>query len=749
LYASVIVDIAHSNIDRCFTYRIPDGMRVQAGHRVAVPFGHSNKPIEGFVLSLQETVEEAYTIKPLLRLMDPYPALLPEQLAMARWMQQTYHCLMIDALRLMLPAAMRGGRVKEKQERTVRLNEGLDIEAVLSGMLDKAGKPKAPKQYAVLAFLRETGLEMSVQDIKQMIPGAAEAISALLKKGYLTEAGHVTFRRPNAPAAVRTERPILNAEQQAAVEAVRQSMEEHAVFLLHGVTGSGKTEVYLNCIETAIQNDKSAIVLVPEIALTPQTVQRFQSRFGETVAVLHSRLSDGERFDEWRRIRLGKARLVVGARSAVFAPVENLGLIVIDEEHETSYQSETIPRYHAVEVAKKRCQLAGVPLLLGSATPSIPSYHRALNGKYRLITLQNWVNRRPLPAIITVDMRQEFATGNTSIFSSELFRRLKACIQSGKQAILFINRRGYSTFVSCRGCGYVFECPDCDVSLTYHKLENRIKCHYCGHEQAIPPACPKCGKPYIKYFGIGTQQVEEQFKRVFPGVSVLRMDMDTTRKKDAHQQLLAAFSRGEAQVLIGTQMVAKGLDFPNVTLVGVMAADATLHFPDYRSEERTFQLITQVAGRAGRDESPGSVVVQTYCPEHPCITFAQQHDYHRFFRYEIRHREAAGFPPFTLFVRALFSGIDPETIHHAAERYRQEVETVILAALGEHRQELLMCQCSPSPVRKKRGVYRHQVVIKLRRTGHTMAALQAIYSYTTANRDTAFATLEVNPGDLL
>ena len=369
--------------------------------------------------------------------------------------------------------------------------------------------------------------------------------------------------------------------------------------MLHGVTGSGKTEVYMHCIQRCIEAGRQAIVLVPEISLTPQTMGLFRARFGENVAVLHSRLSAGERFDEWRRIRLGMVQVAVGARSAVFAPFENLGLIVVDEEHEPTYQSEQSPRYQAAEVARKRCAMAKAPLILGSATPSIPTYYRAKSGTYTLIELTERVHKRPMPDILLVDMREEFRHGNTGIFSGALFNAMEKCLRAGKQAILFINRRGYSTFVSCRGCGYVFKCPDCDISMTYHRAEECVKCHYCNHAEPVPVKCPACGQPFIKYFGVGTQQVEEQLRENFPGVRALRMDMDSTRTKDAHERLLSAFARGEAQVLIGTQMVAKGLDFPDVTLVGVVAADSSLYLPDYRSSERTFQLLTQVAGPRG------------------------------------------------------------------------------------------------------------------------------------------------------
>ncbi|MCE5235815.1 MAG: primosomal protein N', partial [Eubacteriales bacterium] len=522
-------------------------------------------------------------------------------------------------------------------------------------------------------------------------------------------------------------------------------------FLLHGVTGSGKTEVYMHAVKSAIGLNGTAIVLVPEIALTPQAMERFRARFGERVALLHSRLSAGERYDEWRRIRLGKVDVVVGARSAVFAPLENIKLIVVDEEHEPSYQSETVPRYSALEVAAKRCKLHGAALVLGSATPSLQSYHRALSGRYTLLKLNERVNDLPMPKVDVVDMRTEFFNGNNSILSALLHTRLKECFEAGEQAILFMNRRGYSTFVSCRGCGYVAKCGDCDVSMTYHKADGLLKCHYCGKTARVPKICPECGKPYIKYFGVGTEQVEEQIRKFFPDVKTLRMDTDTTRTKNAHYELLSRFERGEAQALIGTQMVAKGLDMPNVTAVGVIAADAALHIPDYRSGERTFQLVTQVAGRAGRAQKPGSVVIQTYTPEHPAIALAAGHDYESFYAYEIAARRASMFPPFSIFVRALFTGESEEQPREACDAFALGVREAVLnayRALNANEKELLLLISAPAPIKRSFAQYRFQTLIKLARTKNTPEAINAVYAYADNHRDAYMSALEVNPANL-
>lgn len=752
MFARILIDIAHTEVDRLFTYRVPEGMAAVPGMHVLAPFGRGNAQKEGFVIEVTAEPDGAGPFKTLTRALEPYPVLLPEQLELARWMQRSYNCLLVDALRLMIPAQLRGGRVHEKITRTVSLAPGLDVQAALASLCGSDGRARAPRQYEALKLLADSGVEMAVSDLAAFLPGAAAAVAGLIRRGYLVESGHVTFRRPPEAAPQAQENPPTLTEAQAqAVAAVEAAFASGAggTFLLHGVTGSGKTEVYLRCIERCLAAGKQAIVLVPEIALTPQTVGRFRARFSDEIAVLHSRLSAGERFDEWRRIRLGRANVAVGARSAVFAPFERLGLIVVDEEHEGSYQSENAPRYHAVEVAQHRAAAAGAPLLLGSATPSLLSYFRAESGRYRLLELPERVMRRPLPEVEVVDMREEFLSGNNGIFSGRLVSLLGACFDAGRQAMLFMNRRGYSTFVSCRACGNVVQCPNCDISMTYHKAEQRLRCHFCGASAPLPQRCPACGKPFIKYFGVGTEQVEEQLHALFPQVRALRMDTDTMRGKDAHAHLLEAFASGEAQVLIGTQMIAKGHDFPNVTLVGVVAADATLCIPDYRSAERAFQLLTQVSGRAGRDEAPGRVVVQTYQPGHPVIRFARAHDYRGFYRYELLERRKALLPPYSLFLRILFSGPDEAALAAAGERYGAQLEAEIRLLLGEEgAQDLLLLLPSPAPIRKKQGVYRYQVLVKLLRTRRTAAVIRLIYAFAAAHRNELFAQLEVNPQDM-
>ena len=744
MFAEVIVDIAHNAVDKRFTYRVPEELPVSVGHHVLVPFGQGSHTKEGFVVALRETSDYP-EIKDIAKIIERYPVLTEEQIALAEWMKESYHCLFVDALRLMIPAQMRGMRVKEKKVRTVMLAEGVDPDAALESLQN------APAQKRVFELVVKIGAEASVPDLNAFYPGCSAAVGALIKKGVLTEQRETVFRRPDK-LRIHTPAHTLTDAQERAAAAVREAAERGAgdVLLLYGVTGSGKTEVYLKTIEDCLAFGKQAIVLVPEISLTPQTVGRFTDRFGERIAVLHSRLSAGERFDEWRRIRLGLADIVIGARSAVFAPVERLGLIIIDEEHESSYQSESQPRYLATEIAAKRVKTAGGALLLGSATPSLMSYSRALSGKYRLLELKDRVAGRPLPTVEIVNMRDELLMGNNSIFSDKLTERLSECLASDQQAMLFINRRGYATFVSCRSCGYVLKCDNCDISMTYHKSESRTRCHYCGATKPLPKECPNCKKPFIKQFGIGTEQVEEAVHRLFPAVRTLRMDTDTMREKGSYEKLLSAFHRGEAQVLIGTQMIAKGHDFPNVTLVGVVAADTTLNLPDYRAPERTFQLLTQVAGRAGRDIFPGRVVLQTYEPNHPIIRFAKEQDYPGFFHYEIMERKKLLYPPFSLFVRVVFADRDEKIAEKSCLAYAKALETELRRVLGEDgRQDLLLLVAAEAPIARISGFSRYQILIKLLRTKRLKDAVDTISAFHDAHRDACAETqMEINPQEM-
>ena len=744
-YAEVVVDINNSAVDRFFTYRVPDALPVQVGHHVFVPFGKGSGLKEGFVVALKDSTDLApAAVKDVLKIIEPYTVLLEEQIRLAKWMHNAYRCLFIDALACMIPAQLRGLRVREKKVVTVSVRPGVNVEEQLALLR------RAPVQQTVLRILADAG-ELPRNEIGKLLPGASAAIKALLDKGILEEGSVGVFRAPVSPVLAE-KRHDLTELQKKAVETIDAARRDpaHSTVLLHGVTGSGKTEVYLESIRRCIEDGRQAIVLVPEISLTPQTVGRFRARFGDRIAVLHSRLSAGERFDEWRRIRLGLADIVIGARSAVFAPVERLGLIIIDEEHEPSYQSEKMPQYNAIDVAAQRIRDRGGALVLGSATPQLLSYYRALSGRYTLCSLPERVAGRPLPEVEIVNMKDEFLLGNTSVFSDRLTELLAETFAKGQQAMLFINRRGYSTFVSCRSCGYVLKCENCDISMTYHKSEGRTRCHYCGSTAPLPSVCPNCKKPFLKQFGIGTEQVEEALHKQFPAVRSLRMDTDTMRTKDAYTNILSAFAAGQAQVLIGTQMIAKGHDFPNVTLVGVVAADTTLNLPDYRSPERTFQLLTQVAGRAGRDETPGRVVLQTYAPQHPVIRFAREQDYPAFYHYEIAERKKMLYPPYSLFLRVVFAGKDEAQTANGCVQYAKALETELRKVLGEEgRNDILLLVAAEAPVARISGNVRYQLLLKLLRTKRLPDAIRTVYEFHALHSDICPETqLEINPQEM-
>ena len=735
-YAHVIVDLSANALDRLFSYSIPEGMEIVPGQQVTVPFG--SRRMEGFVVSVSdECALPPEKVKRLIGPVQDYPAVLPELMGLADWMHERYLCNLVDALRLMIPAEMRTGRVHARTVRRARLVWSAEQIAEFEGKNARAGR-----QIELLKLL-----SAGDQDAARLNPSA---LKALREKGAV-EIYESELRRTPSALRARESAPDfqLMPGQRRAVEAICASMDaDGGRFLLYGVTGSGKTEVYIRCIRHALERGKGAIVLVPEIALTPQMVAWFHARFGDSAAVLHSGLSAGEKFDEWRRIRFGEARVVVGARSAIFAPMEDIGVVIVDEEHENTYQSESRPRYDAREVAWRRAAENGAALVLGSATPSIASFMRAMPGvreenKLTLLELRERVQGRSLPEVELVDMRGEFERGNHSVFSARLKEAMEECLRRGEQAMLFINRRGHSTFVSCRKCGYVVKCGQCDVSMTYHQSENLLKCHYCGSTMPPPKVCPSCGSSYIKYFGAGTQKVAEEAAKLFPEARIARMDNDTTREKDAHERILNRFRSGEANVLIGTQMIAKGLDFPNVTLVGVMAADMMLNLPDYRSCERAFQLITQVAGRAGRAEKPGKAIVQTYDPDHYGIQFAAAQDYRAFYRKESAFRRSALYPPFTQIARVIYSGRDEKQVCAAA----QADEAKLNAWLEEKgfKPDVVQLKAVEAPISLLRGEHRWQLLLKMYFKGDVDAACARMQALTAEAPAGVRAELEVNP----
>ena len=687
MICEVIVDIAHSDVDKIFDYACD--LPVEAGTRVVVPFGRSTAT--GFVMRVKETSDlPAAKLKKIYRAEEDLPALNAECLALAWRLAARYRVPMALVLRLFLPAEMRTGKVRETYRTYARFFKEVPIK-------------NAPQQAACLAFLEENG----EADAAALRKRYGAALNALVKKGAVVLEKRRVLRDPYRGVAGEHTARVLTPAQQAAVERIQATQK--TVALLHGVTGSGKTEIYLTLIAAALARGQSAVFLVPEISLTPQMLSQLRARFGKAAAIMHSGLSAGERFDEWQRLREGTAKIAIGARSAVFAPVENVGIIVIDEEHDGSYLSESSPRYDTFDVALERARYNGCKLVLGSATPSVETYRRAQAGEFELISLPDRINARPLPDVKIVDMRREVRRGNPSPFSTLLRERLSDCLKEGQQAILFLNRRGYAQTVMCRDCGYIAKCSQCDVALTYHSEENCLKCHYCGARYKMLTACPECGGTHVYYTGTGTQRVVGELKRLYPAARILRMDNDTTSGKEGHYRILKQFAAREADILVGTQMVAKGPDFPLVTLVGILDADMSLHFPDYRSNERTFQLVTQVAGRSGRGKEKGDVVLQTYDPENAILRFAAAYDYEGFYRHEIALRAAAMFPPFSKIVRVMVTAEEDAAALEALRGVYGRLQRVYDEARGE----FLFFQRMHAPIKRIQGRYRYQVLMRL------------------------------------
>lgn len=642
-YANVIVDISHEKVDRPFAYKVPDTLKgqLEAGMKVIVPFGRGNKRIEGYIMELTDDSE--YPPEKLKEIETVVQGGIPiegEQIRLAAWLKHSYGSTMIAAMKTVLPVKQ---KIKSIEKRTVSLFVPKDE----GNMLLQEWESK--HQVAKVRFMRRILAEKSLpyQMAVRECGVSPKTLTALCEKGIISIQKTSSYRNPiKIEQKEECERVLLSEEQNKIVTCFEKDRKDCIPirYLIHGITGSGKTEVYMAMIEQVLQAGEQAIVLIPEIALTYQTVHRFYERFGSQVSIVNSRLSMGERYDQFERAKKGEVNIMIGPRTALFTPFLKLGLIIIDEEHEGSYKSDTMPRFHAREVAEQIANMTGAAFVLGSATPSLDAYYKTQSGKYQLFQLKKRLMGARLPTVYTVDLREELRQGNRSIFSRILQEKVNTCLLEGKQIMLFLNRRGYAGFLSCRSCGYVVKCPHCDISLTKHK-NGMLVCHYCGYEQKGMSLCPECGSKYLLGFKAGTEQVEEQVKKVFPKARVLRMDKDTTRCKDDYETILTRFSEGKADILIGTQMIVKGHDFKNVTLVGVLAADLSLGANDYRAAERTFQLVTQAAGRAGRGRLLGEVVIQTYQPEHYSIIHAANQDYEGFYEEEMNFRLLAGYPP--------------------------------------------------------------------------------------------------------
>ena len=642
MFADIIIDIKHEKLDKIFQYRIPDRLEneLKAGMEVIVPFGKGNRPVKGYVTGITDSCSyDLSKVKEITDISRDSVEIEAKLIALAAWMKENYGGTMIQALKTVLPIKQKeNARVKKYLRLLLEKDAGKEK---LDFYLEKNQKARAR---LLAALLDQPVLEydLAVKKLHITLP----VIRALEEQGVLVMESEQVYRNPVRGGSREAPKITFTPEQQAAVSRFEQDYREgrRNTYLLYGVTGSGKTEVYMEMIRQVVQMGKQAIVLIPEIALTYQTVMRFYRYFGQRVSIMNSRLSAGERYDQMMRAKAGEVDVMIGPRSALFTPFPDLGLIVIDEEHEPTYKSEQVPRYHARETAVKRAELEGAGVVLGSATPSLEAMYRARKGEYVLLTMKNRSRMQSMAQVHIADLRAELKEGNRSILSRRLQELMEERLEKKEQIMLFLNRRGYSGFVSCRECGQVVKCPHCNVSLSVHR-GGKMVCHYCGYEQPKVTRCPECGSPYIGEFRAGTQQIEDLVKKRFPEAKILRMDMDTTRQKDAHEKILEAFANEEADILVGTQMIVKGHDFPNVTLVGVLAADMSLYTDDYRSGERTFQLLTQAAGRAGRGERPGDVVIQTYDPGHYAIEAAAAQDYEMFYEQEIAYREMMGYPP--------------------------------------------------------------------------------------------------------
>lgn len=691
MFASVIIDQDTKALNREFDYRIPSELKIEKGFRVLVPFGQ--RTVQGFVVDVKETTDvDLKKIKSIYSAVEDYPIIKPEMLELMKFMCQKFHLRLTSVLRLFIPSEIREGKARELFVKWARLAGEVDVEKF----------NRAKVQRKIIEKLQNQG-KIKLLDLKDEF--GQSAVKALIDKGVIKLELEKQRRVPHS--TIQEDKKVqLNDMQKRAIAAVSDS----GVYLLHGVTGSGKTEVYMHLISKVLAEGKNAVMLVPEISLTPQVMSTFKARFGDSIALLHSSLSAGERFDEWRRLFTGDARVAVGARSAIFAPLDKLGIIIIDEQHEQSYISESNPRYDTFDVAKFRAHYNGCPLVVGSATPSVDIYEQAKEGKVKLIEMPTRANGKELPKIQIIDMMNELRMGNSSIFSTQLIADLANVVNEKKQAMIFMNRRGFSSFMMCRECGYLAKCTDCDVNLVYHREDNRLKCHYCGKQYKVLDRCPNCGSDKIKQGAVGTERIVSELKEIFKDVKILRMDNDTTSRKNGHEKILEEFRSTKPAILVGTQMIAKGHDFEDVTLVGIIDADQSLYRGDYRSTERCFQLITQVSGRAGRSKFEGKVDLQTYSPRHYVYKFAANYDYKGFFKKEENLRKTAAFPPFSKIIRILFAHSDENVV-------RDELKSCynkLLKVRERYFDDIIYMDAMKSPIKKIKNSYRYQVVVRLK-----------------------------------
>ena len=720
MIAKVLVEINNINVDKTFDYIVPFKYieKIKIGMRIKVPF--ASRELEGFVLDLVNSTDDNYELKEIISIVDEEPILNNELLHLGQFMSKKYFSTLISCYQTMLPKALKA------QNKTTINKKMIKYVELCSNSFPKL----KPNQEKIVEYLRING-KVKKEEVNKI---SVSGVNTLIKNGIIIESLIEEYRLVTKDINKEKETFKLTVEQQEAKNKIL-SQTQSSVFLLHGVTGSGKTIVYMEIVEEMLNRGKDSIFLVPEISLTPQMVYHFKSRFGDEVAVLHSRLSEGEKYDEYRKIVEGKVHIVVGARSAVFAPFKNLGAIIIDEEHTTSYKQDNNPKYSAIEIAIERAKNNNAIVILGSATPSLETYARSIKGLYTLVELKHRVNTNNLPLVEIVDMSKEKHRG--SIFSSRLITEVNKRLEEHEQIILLLNRRGYSSFITCSNCGYTAKCPHCDITLTYHKTSNTLRCHYCGYADKMNDICPSCGEKAIKTLGTGTEKVEEEIKKVF-NARVVRMDLDTTSKKGSHEKIITAFKNHEYDILLGTQMIAKGLDFSNVTLVGVINADISLMIPNYRSNEYTFQLLMQTAGRSGRGEKNGSVIIQTFNPEHYAITLASKHDYIDFFKQEMEVRRKLSYPPYYYLIYIKVIGKDYNKISIESNKIAS-----ILTRELKNSKILGPTTCS---VFKLNGLFRFGIIIKYKKEEKMEEVLQSLVNHYKGNQ-TVKVNIDVNPNN--
>ena len=747
MIAEVIINSNVKNLNRTFDYNIPISMEknIKIGSRVLVKFGNIKNLEEGFVVNIKDKSE--FEVKDI-SVVEEKDFIDEPKIRLAKWMAHRYFCNISDCIKLMLPPGTGTKdvqkRVKEKSMNAVKLKK--DKNEINNDIVIR--KIKSDKQIKVLNFLMDNN-DVLIKDLENFTETSQSIIKTLEKNGYVEIYEKKIERNPFIHKVIEKNTKLnLTDEQEHAYKMVENAIDDYmfSEFLLYGVTGSGKTEVYLQLIEKMIEQDKTSIMLVPEISLTPQTVDRFLARFGESnIAVLHSKLSVGERYDQWYKIKTGQAKVVIGARSAIFAPIENLGLIIKDEEHDSSYKSEMTPRYNVKDVAKYLGMEYNVPIVYGSATPDMTTYYRAINGEIDLLKLTKRANNSQLPNVEIIDLKQELLNGNRSMISNKLYKSIEENIINKKQTILFLNRRGYSTFIMCRDCGYTVKCKNCNITMTYHLNQNKLKCHYCGYETNNLVTCPECNSKNIRYFGTGTQKLENEINKMFPHATTIRMDVDTVTTKNSHETILNEFKEKNIDILIGTQMVVKGHHFPNVTLVGVIAADSNLNLDDYRASEKTFQILTQVAGRAGRGKDMGNVIIQTYNPDNFSIEFSKQQDYDLFYELESNLRKQLKYPPFCDIILLGFSSESELEI----KKYATEVHQYLKNKIEKENIPIMLYKPIPAPIDKIKNKFRWRIIIKCKFGEDIIKILNDCNEFFIKKNNNVNMVIDVNPNNML